>query len=150
MVFFALLFVTFIISLVVSLIAVRAFAGPIEAILNRIINDAISEAWVRYLKFAIYVVGISGGVRINSLERYVLPQAYPRRPGAAIETVPKAIELTTQRWVLEIYRTIIQPLQSIAWMLLVFFVIALIAYVIVRIFESKGPKGNTQDEKSSV
>lgn len=34
---------------------------------------------------------------------------------------------------LEIYRTVIEALQSIAWMLLVFFVFALIAYVIVRI-----------------
>ena len=36
---------------------------------------------------------------------------------------------------LEIYRTIIGPLQSAAWLLFVFFVFALIAYVIVRGFE---------------
>ena len=33
------------------------------------------------------------------------------------------------------YRTIIETLQSIAWMLLVFFVFALIAFVIMRGFE---------------
>ena len=33
---------------------------------------------------------------------------------------------------LEIYRTIIETLQSIAWMLLVVFVATLIAYVLVR------------------
>lgn len=45
------------------------------------------------------------------------------------------IELNTARWVLEVYRTIIETLQGIAWMLLVFFIFALIAYVILRGFE---------------
>jgi hypothetical protein len=41
--------------------------------------------------------------------------------------------LNTDRWTLEVYRTVIETLQSIAWMLLVFFVAALIAYVVVRV-----------------
>jgi hypothetical protein len=41
---------------------------------------------------------------------------------------------------LECYRTAIETLQGIVWMLLVFFVFAMIAYVIVRIAELKfGP-----------
>ncbi len=47
------------------------------------------------------------------------------------------IELTQERWVLEIYRTIIETLQGLAWMMLVFFMVALIAYVIVRWSEIK-------------
>ncbi len=43
--------------------------------------------------------------------------------------------LTTDRWVLEIYRTIVGTLQATAWMLLVVFLVALIAFVIVRAFE---------------
>jgi hypothetical protein len=43
--------------------------------------------------------------------------------------------LDADRWTLEVYRTIIGTLQSIAWMLLVFFVAALIAYVVMRGFE---------------
>ena len=41
------------------------------------------------------------------------------------------IALTTERWVLELYRTIIETLQGIAWMLLVFFLCSLVAYVVV-------------------
>jgi len=45
---------------------------------------------------------------------------------------------------LEIYRTIIQVLQGIAWALLVFFVVALIAFAITRRAEARlgegGPK----------
>jgi hypothetical protein len=47
------------------------------------------------------------------------------------------IVLNAERWVLEVYRTGIGTLQSVAWMLLVFFVFALIAYVIVRGMEAK-------------
>jgi len=72
--------------------------------------------------FAIYVVGISGGVRIWDLEKYITPA----KTGDAV------LELTSDRWVLEIYRTIIGTLESNAWMLLVFFVFALLAYVIVK------------------
>ena len=79
--------------------------------------------------FAIYVVGISKGVRVWELERYVTPNRNIQ--GATI------LELTTERWVLEVYRTVIETLQGIAWMLLVFFVFALIAFVIVRVFELK-------------
>ena len=39
------------------------------------------------------------------------------------------------RWTLEVYRTVIETLQGIAWMLLVVFVVALVAYVLARGFE---------------
>lgn len=128
--FVTLLIVTFLISFVVSGIVVRMFGKPIDRILRRIIADEISQAWVKYLKFAIYVVGISSGVRIWSLERYITPQQFEQG---------QIIQLTTDRWVLEVYRTIIGSLQGIAWLLLVFFIFALIAFVIVRVFELRRP-----------
>ena len=98
---------------------------PVATILDPIIGDEISTAWHRYIKFAAYVVGVSGGVRIYSLERYINAPELHGESG-------KVLELTSERWVLEVYRTIIETLQSIAWMLLVVFVATLIAYVIVR------------------
>lgn len=138
--FLTLLLVTFLIALGVSALVARLFRDPVEGILRRLISDPISAAWVRYLKFALYVVGISGGVRIWELERYITPQRLPRQvaPGQPFdyEEVPPLV-LDQQRWVLEVYRTVISTLQSIAWMLLVFFVFALIAYVVVRLSESR-------------
>jgi len=128
--FIVLLAITFAIALAVSYIVVKMFSDPIDNILKRIISDEISVAWVKYLKFAVYVVGISSGVRIHQLERYI----------TAIRPKDEIIALTTDRWVIEIYRTIIGTLGGIAWMLLVFFVFALIAYVIVRAHEFKGNK----------
>ncbi|HXK60803.1 MAG TPA: hypothetical protein PLP42_13015 [Acidobacteriota bacterium] len=128
--FFSLLIATLLISVAVSVIVARLFKGSIEHILNRVLSDSIYYAWVRYLLFAIYVVGISNGVRIWDLERYISPGISPRA-----EQGP--LVLTSERWVLEVYRTMIGTLQGIAWLLLVFLVFALIAFVIVRIGEMK-------------
>jgi len=136
--FITLLIVTFLIALVVSTIVVLVFAKPINNILDRIIVDKISRAWSKYLKFAIYITGISSGVRIWALEKYITEGQFE---GAEI------VVLNSERWVLEVYRTIIETLQGVAWMLLVFFVFALIAYVIVRAFEMKKGK-NEQVENS--
>jgi len=48
--------------------------------------------------------------------------------------------LTPERWTLEVYRTVIETLQSTAWMLLVAFVFLLIAYVIARGLELRASK----------
>jgi len=127
--FLMLLLVTLAIAAVVAFFVVRLFGQPIDGILKRIIADDISSAWLKYLKFATYVVGISKGVRVWELERYITPRQYDKEA--------RILELTPDRWVLEVYRTIIETLQGIAWMLLVFFIFALIAYVIVRVFELK-------------
>lgn len=123
--FFTLLLATFVIAAVVSAGVVKLFDKPVGSILRRIIKDDISSAWHRYITFAGFVVGISGGVRIYDLERYI------SAPHKDVE----ALVLNAERWTLEIYRTVIETLQSIAWMYLLVFVFALIAYVIVKGFE---------------
>ena len=62
--FLSLLIVTFVIALAVSFLLACLFRTAIGNILDRILSDPISVVWVRYLLFAIYVVGISSGVRI--------------------------------------------------------------------------------------
>ncbi|NLN60194.1 MAG: hypothetical protein GX147_05720 [Deltaproteobacteria bacterium] len=127
--FITLLSVTLLVSLLVSLIVVRFFSKPLGSILKRIIADEISDAWLKYLKFAIIVVGVSAGVRIYELEKYITPWRGDKEQ--------RIVQLTNDRWVLELYRTVIETLQGIAWMLLIFFAVALIAYVIVRMGELK-------------
>ena len=126
--FVTLLIVTFTIATVVSIIVARVFSKPINQILTRIIADEISVAWRRYLMFAIYVVGISSGVRIWELEKYITKPAFKDA---------EIVQLTNDRWILEVYRTIIGTLQGLAWVLLVFFIVALLAFVVVRIFEMR-------------
>ncbi|UIZ57219.1 hypothetical protein LZP46_12770 [Acinetobacter sp. SCLZS86] len=129
--FYYLIISTFALALLVSFIVMRLFSSSINAILARIIHDPIHEAWAKYTKFAGMVVGTSSGIRIYDMEKYITPLTYAENDKKIV------IELTQERWVLEIYRTIIETLQGLAWMMLVFFMVALIAYVIVRWSEIK-------------
>ena len=92
------------------------------------------------MRFAIFVVGISQAVRIWELERYIDPYRQPRMPGE-MKGEAKVLALTGDRWVLEVYRTVIETLQGIAWVLLLFFLFSLMAYVVVRVFESRKGTG---------
>jgi lysylphosphatidylglycerol synthetase-like protein (DUF2156 family) len=135
--FFTLLFVTFTLSIAVSFGVVKTFDKPVASIFKRIIQDQIAGVWQRYITFAAYVVGISGGVRIYQLERYI----------SAPHKDTEVLVLNSERWTLEVYRTIIETLQSLAWMYLVVFIFALIAYVIVRGFELKHQKHSADNEQ---
>jgi hypothetical protein len=125
--FFALLAASLAVALVVCMILSRIFRRPVDRILDRLIGEQIHAEWSKYLRFAIYVVGISGGVQIWKLERYI----------SGGDADQKILELTSERWVLEIYRTVIGTIQGVAWMLLVFFLVSLIAFVIVKGREAK-------------
>lgn len=120
--FIALLAANFAVAFLVCWIVARIFRDSITRIMQRLVTEDIYNAWSRYIIFAIYVVGISGGVRIWEMEKFISRNI----PGEQM------LELTPERWILEIYRTVIGTLQSDAWMLLLFFVFALIAYVIVK------------------
>jgi len=121
--FLFLLIVTLLISVIVAGLVVLFFRKPIDKIFTRIIGEDMASAWRKFLTFALFVVGVSSGVSIWKLERFITPVTEGSAP------VP---QLTAEFWGLEIYRTIIQTLGGMAWALLVFFVVALIAFVIVR------------------
>lgn len=124
--FTTLLMVTFAIAVVMATLVVLLFRKPVFTILSRLVTEELAPTWQRYILFATYVVGISGGVPLWDIEKYVTPD----REGVLLQ-------LTPDRWIIEIYKSVIGSLQSIAWMLLIFFLFALIAYVVVRGFEAK-------------
>lgn len=121
--FIALLIVTFLIATAASAVVARAFSEPVAVILTRIVADELAMAWQRYVIFALYLLGINGGVRIWQLEQFV-------RYGQS--SLPL---LNADRWALEVYRTLIGSLQSLAVALLAFFVLSLLAYLRVRSLE---------------
>lgn len=132
--FLTLLLVTFLIAAATSALVASLFSRPVKKILDRLVSEELGATWKRYILFAIYVVGISGGVRVWELEKYITPRTKEDAP----------IILNSDRWVLEVYKTIIGTLQSVAWMLLVFFLFALLAYVVVRGFELRRIKSVTE------
>ena len=125
--FLLLLLVTLVIAVIVSGLVIFFFSKPIDKIFLRIIGEDISIAWRKFLTFALFVVGISSGVNIWRLEKFIQTDT---------ENVIKTT-LTPEYWGLEIYRTIINTLGGMAWALLIFFVIALITFAIVRKKEVK-------------
>ena len=133
--FYLLLLATLAVAVLVSWLTARFFDAAIARILRRIVGDALAEPWQRYLRFAMLVVGVSGGVRLWSLEKY-------------LEDKPGTPALDGARWTLEIYRTLIDTLQSIAWLLLLFCLCTMIAYVIVRAVEARtGHRLDHDDEE---
>jgi ABC-type xylose transport system permease subunit len=134
--FLFLLFATFVAALAVAFAVMWLFTKPIDSVLRRIIADEISAAWSKYMKFAILVVGVSAGVQLRDLEKYINPTLGGREVQAASPGF--------DRWIFELYRTAVETLQGIAWMLLVFFVFALIAYVIVRLAEGRREQTSSQ------
>ena len=126
--FLLLLIVTLVVAVVVAGLVIAFFRKPIDKIFARIIGEEIAAAWRKFLMFALFVVGIASGVNIWKLERLISPPAGEEAPA-----------LTAEFWGLEIYRTVIGTLGGMAWALLVFFVVALIAFVIVK---RREPKAN--------
>lgn len=128
--FVVFLAVTFALAAAVSTVPALLFSRPADKVLARLVSDELAPIWRRYLLFAIYVVGITGGVRLWDAEKYVTPDKDGR-----------LLQLTSERWTLEIYKTVLGALQSVAWMLLLFFLFALLAYVVVRGFEARRAGG---------
>ena len=125
--FYSLVLVTFILALGLSYVVMRLFSASIYAILARIIQEPIHTAWGKYTFFAGLVVGTSSGIRIYDMEKYISPIYVDRQTEQ-----PMILKLTQERWVLEIYRTVVETLQGLAWMMLVFFMVALLAYVLIK------------------
>jgi len=125
--FLLLLVVTLAIAVFVSGLVIFFFRKSVDKIFMRLIGEEIAVAWRKFLIFALFVVGVSSGVSIWKLERFILPET---------EGVARPV-LTAEFWGLEIYRTIIQTLGGMAWALLIFFLVALVAFVIVKKKETK-------------
>jgi len=125
--FITLLIFNFLVSFLTCAIIAYSFRKPLDTIFHRLVKEDIYVAWSRYVLFAIFVVGISGGVRIWELEKYLNTNE---------KTGAYTYLLTTERWALEIYRAIMGTLEANAWMLLFVFLFALVAYVVIRFTEN--------------
>jgi preprotein translocase subunit SecG len=125
--FLILLLVTLVVSVLTAVLTARFFDQAVGRILARIVGAELADAWHKYILFTIVVVGVSGGVQLWELQKYIANKGDSSTPPS----------MTFMSWVLEIYRTIIETLQSIAWMLLLFFLCGMIAMVVMRCMEYK-------------
>ena len=124
--FYALLLVTLTVALTTSLLAAHFFSDAVLKILRSILGPELADAWRKYMSFAIVVVGVSGGVNMWEIQKYL-------QNGRE-----QTMELNGPRWTIEIYRTAIDTLSQISWVMLLFFLCAMLAYVIMRVADSNG------------
>ena len=137
--FVTLLVVLLSIAILITSIVVWALRPHVRGILNRLIGAKLADAWVNFVTFALYVVGIASAVQAYRLDKYVIKQ----HEGAVIA------ELNLNTWVLEIYQSVRSVLGGLAWSLLSFFIVALIAVIIVRAFELKRETSGDQTEDAA-
>jgi hypothetical protein len=134
--FLILLLVTLVVALLTSALTARFFDRPVARILTRIVGEELADAWHKYIMFTIWVVGVSGGVQLWELQKYIANKGDAGTPPP----------MTMMSWVMEIYRTVIGSLQSIATMLLLFFLCGMIAIVIMRGFERRRRQEEPDEE----
>ncbi len=133
--FLLLMLVSLAVAILTTAAVIALFRGSISGILGRIVAEPVAAAWRRYVTFALVVVGISSGVSLWTLERYVrggpMPET-PPAPNAVAAVFPGPAPLTTEAWAFEIYRTVLGSLRGLAGALLLFFGIALVVSGVQR------------------
>jgi hypothetical protein len=127
LVFLQLLAVSFVVSVLASTAVVLLFDHPIRLMCRHLVGDTLSAAWHRFLRFGLLVTGLSSGVSMWTLEKYVTPRS----------NEAEVVVLNADRWTLEVYRSAIGTLQATACALFTFFLFALIAHVILKLAQLK-------------
>jgi len=129
----ALFTVSLILALALSLTIAWISREAIDSILRRFVEDTVvRDGFVKYIRFAIVVVGIAGGTRVRALQEYISASSWNK---TAMEQA-----LTQEVWVMEMYRTAIGTLEALVLLLLVCIFLALIAPVVVRMLNAKPAK----------
>ncbi len=137
--FVALLIVTFLLALGVSLGVAWVFAKPLELVLQRLVRIELTAARSRYLRFTMIVIGVTSGTRIHPLEQYI------NAPPWTKETLKAG--LTQEYWAAELYHTVSDSITGIAWLLLLIVVIGLIAFTKLSKKTQQPSEGMTNEEK---
>ncbi|MDE0301124.1 MAG: hypothetical protein OXN17_21045 [Candidatus Poribacteria bacterium] len=122
----ALLIVPPIVAAIISFCVVKVFEKPIAAILSRIIKDEVSRFFIKYVKLATYLVGISRGIRIFQLYEDMRKLNADNQDFDWIDIL----------WMSGIYGTIIGTLQAIVHIYLWLFLLLSLLYIMVKVLES--------------
>ena len=139
--FVNLLVASFLVALALSATIAWISKEAIDAILRRFVVDPVVRAgFEKYIRFAIVVVGISGGTRVKPLQEYIAAADYNKPAMLAA--------LTQEFWALELYRTVIGALEGVAGLLLICIFLALIAPAVLRMLKIEPVKPVADSQKS--
>ena len=122
--FIVLFLVTFLLAFAISSGVAWAGKEPIEGILHHFFSLNVTAAMSKYLRLAIVLIGVSSGARIRILEEFI--------SASPANKLQMTDALTQEFWVVELYRTCITTLEGILWLLLLFSLVVLAAYWMMR------------------
>jgi hypothetical protein len=145
--FIVLFLVTFLLAFAISSGVAWAGKEPIEGILHHFFSLNVTAAMSKYLRLAIVLIGVSSGARIRILEEFI--------SASPANKLQMTDALTQEFWVVELYRTCITTLEGILWLLLLFSLVVLAAYWMMRksaLKEQQTSKGPSkfQDSKADA
>ncbi len=118
--FYLLLFSSLITGILVTFITIKIFRGTIKSLIQIIIELDIYEEWLKYITFVMYIIGVSSTFKINELAKY--SDSYFQQNIFQVEKL-----------VLNLVGTTINVLQSLAWILFLFYIALLVIIVIFKI-----------------
>src|SRR5215471_19017312 len=131
--FIALFAASFVLALALSVTIARLSREAIDVVLRRFVVDpVVRSGFEKYIRFAIVVLGISGGTRVKPLQEYITAADYNKPALLAA--------LTQEFWTLELYRTVMGTLEGVAGLLLLCIFLALIAPAVLRMLKVEPPK----------
>ena len=126
------MFITLLIAnILASLLTTAAVLGflnrSIRGMLVRIVGEPAAPYWRRFTLVALGISGFTRGVELDRLALYM-----PRGGGK-----PPIFASDAQAWVYELVTVVTRTLEGLAWATTPIFVAALVAFVVVRGFESR-------------
>jgi hypothetical protein len=140
--FLALFAASFLLSLSISALLVWLFSKPIDDFLHRfLIDPMICAAWSKYVRFAIIAVGVSTGTQVSAFQDYVSAPSYTK---AAI-----AAQVTQEFWALQLYKTVTSTLIGLAWLMLAFCVMTVVAKMIIKPVDRNETRAIEEQERNN-
>ena len=124
--------VSVVVAAVVSFGVMVVFSRLISTIFGDIFQDKfrINSAFIKYVKYATLLVGVSRGAIAHQLQLDVWSQY------DTIKEIAPNLDFDRVAWLTATYATIIETLRALAYMYSALFLIILIAYVIVTTREN--------------
>lgn len=121
--FYLFLLISLLTGVIITAITIKLFRNTIKSLLSKIIDVDIYEEWSKYITFVMYVIGLSSSFKINELNKY------------ADNYFQQTIQF--DKLLLNFVGTSINVLQSLAWVLFLFYLAMLVVIVIFKILSKK-------------
>ncbi|HOP50481.1 MAG TPA: hypothetical protein PK887_07655 [Ignavibacteriales bacterium] len=111
-------------GLLVTFVTIKLFKNTIKNLLSKVIDVDIYDDWAKYINYVMYIIGLSSSFKSNELIKYS-------------DNYYQYNLIQFEKLLVIGIGTIINVLQSLAWILFIFYIAILIILVIIKILNNK-------------